>query len=287
MNFLKYLIMKKTIVFILFLSMFSVNVFSKTVRLLAIGNSFSEDGIENYLYDLVQANGDTIIIGNMYIGGCSLEMHYKNMLADSPHYNYRKIVDGVKTKSPKFSLKDALQDEAWDFISFQQVSSHSGVYESYFPYISELIDYSRKFSKKNDFQLILHMTWAYAKDSSHEGFKTYHKNQLEMYYAIISTVQKIANSIKADIIIPTGTAIQNGRTSLLGDTYCRDGYHLELNFGRYTAACVWLESLFGVSAIGSKFNPSNIDKTQLKIAQYAAHYAVKYPFSITDLTRLK
>ena len=37
--------------------------------------------------------------------------------------------------------------------------------------------------------------------------------------------------------------IQNGRSTALGDTFNRDGYHLELTYGRYTAACTWFETL--------------------------------------------
>ncbi len=47
------------------------------------------------------------------------------------------------------------------------------------------------------------------------------------------------------MVIPAGTAIQNARTSSQGDTYTRDGYHLEQTYGRFTAACVWFEKLFG------------------------------------------
>ncbi len=40
--------------------------------------------------------------------------------------------------------------------------------------------------------------------------------------------------------LPTaGTAIQNLRTSYMGDTLTRDGYHLEVNTGRYTVSMTW------------------------------------------------
>ena len=50
----------------------------KTVRILAIGNSFSQDAVEQYLHELAEAEGISTIIGNMFIGGCSLERHVKN-----------------------------------------------------------------------------------------------------------------------------------------------------------------------------------------------------------------
>ena len=62
-----------------------------TVRILAIGNSFSEDAVEQHLYDLAKEEGVPVIIGNMYIGGCSLERHVNNARNDAPAYRYRKI----------------------------------------------------------------------------------------------------------------------------------------------------------------------------------------------------
>ena len=50
----------------------SVTVKQSPLRILAIGNSFSQDAVEQYLYELLKAEGIEAIIGNMYIGGCSL-----------------------------------------------------------------------------------------------------------------------------------------------------------------------------------------------------------------------
>ena len=70
------------------------------IRILAIGNSFSQDAVEQYLYELFDAAGIKVVIGNMYIPGCSLERHYNNSLSDKAEYAYRKIVDGEKTNTP-------------------------------------------------------------------------------------------------------------------------------------------------------------------------------------------
>ena len=37
------------------------------IRILAIGNSFSEDAIESHLYELAKESGKTVIVGNLYI----------------------------------------------------------------------------------------------------------------------------------------------------------------------------------------------------------------------------
>jgi len=52
------------------------------LKVLAIGNSFSEDAIENYLYDLAKTSNKKMVIGNLYIGGASLELHVKNATDD-------------------------------------------------------------------------------------------------------------------------------------------------------------------------------------------------------------
>lgn len=75
------------------------------VRILAIGNSFSEDAIENYLYDLAQAENIEVIIGNLYIGGAPLDLHWHNAKENIPAYDYRKIDRcGHKTNTQKRPL---------------------------------------------------------------------------------------------------------------------------------------------------------------------------------------
>ena len=103
-----------------------------TLRVLAIGNSFSQDAVEQNLHELGKSAGYTIIIGNMYIGGCPLDRHVRNARNDAPAYVYCKInAEGEKTKTDSVSLARALADEPWDYVSMQQASPLSGIYESY------------------------------------------------------------------------------------------------------------------------------------------------------------
>lgn len=275
--------MKKTVVLFLTILLSVTLIYAKQIKLLAIGNSFSDDAIEHYLYGLAKANGDSIIIGNMYIGGCSLERHYKNALNNTNDYSYRKITNGEKIVTSDFRLIDAIIDEEWDFISFQQVSSLSGIFESYFPYLDDLLEYVKKHSTNNDVQFVLHATWAYAQASTHPGFANYNNYQAEMYNAIIDASSRAADKAGIKIIIPAGTAIQNGRTSSLGDTFCRDGFHLELTYGRYTASCAWYEKLFGNSVVGNSYVPSTINPFQARVSQLAAHNAIINPSSVTPI----
>ena len=70
---------------------------TEPVKILAIGNSFSEDAIEQNLSELASAAGYTTIIGNLYIPGCSLERHYDNAARNNEAYRYRKIGTDNKT----------------------------------------------------------------------------------------------------------------------------------------------------------------------------------------------
>ncbi len=198
-------------------------------------------------------------------------------------YSFRKIVNGELTKTDGYTLKEAFQNEKWDYVSFQQVSQHSGMAETFFPYIDSLMVFARKHTSNPDLKIILHANWAYAKDSKHTGFAGYGNDQLTMFHAIVNAVQLVAGRAGTDCIVPSGTAIQNGPTNSLGDSFCRDGYHLEPTYGRYTAACVWFEKLCGISTIGSAYKPESMTPFEAQIAQYAAHYAVRNPTLITSL----
>ena len=256
----------------------------KTVRILAIGNSFSQDAVEQYLHELAEAEGISTIIGNMFIGGCSLERHVKNARDNAPAYAYRKIgTDGKKREKGKMSLETVLADEDWDYVSLQQASPFSGMYETYEASLPELIEYVKaRLPKKT--KLMLHQTWAYASTSKHSGFKNYNCNQLTMYQAIANAVKKAAKANKIKIVIPSGTAIQNARTSFIGDHLNRDGYHLDVKIGRYTAACTWFERIFKHNVVGNPYAPEGLDEARKTVAQKAAHAAVKHPYKVTELS---
>ena len=56
-----------------------------TMKILCIGNSYSV-GATKYLHQIAKQYGDDIDVCNLYIGGCSLERHAKNIREDIPDY---------------------------------------------------------------------------------------------------------------------------------------------------------------------------------------------------------
>lgn len=256
----------------------------KIVRILAIGNSFSEDAVENYLYNLATATGHDVIIGNMYIGGCSLETHVENALNNQANYEYRKInLSGAFSNEGGWSISKVLADENWDYISFQEVSQNSGIYSNFETYLPTLVDYVKTLSSNPKAKYMLHQTWAYAKNSTHSGFANYDKDQMKMYTAIVDAVNRAGELTAIDMIVPAGTAIQNGRTSIIKDNFTKDGYHLDLNIGRFTAACTWFEKIFESSVIDNTYKPIALSDYEAQIAKNAAHYAVLSPSKVTEM----
>ena len=62
------------------------------MNVLSIGNSFSQDA-HTYLHQIARKNGDELNAFNLYIGGCPLSLHYRNMLKDDDSYEF--FVNGV------------------------------------------------------------------------------------------------------------------------------------------------------------------------------------------------
>ncbi len=250
-----------------------------TVRILAIGNSFSQDAVEQNLYELAAEDGIPLIIGNAYIAGCSLERHVLNSRDDKKAYSYRKIDGNGKKVTDKVSLSEILADEEWDYVSFQQSSPYSGQYETYKAWLPELYGYVAE-RVPDDAKFLMHQTWAYAADSKHKGFANYGNDQMTMYSAIVKANKKAAKLVGIQTIVPSGTAVQNARTSLIGDRMCRDGYHLNVVWGRYTAACAWYETLFG-NVSDNEYAPEGMNVIYREACQEAAADAVRQPFKVT------
>lgn len=254
------------------------------IKVLAIGNSFSEDALENYLYEMAGAENVPMVIGNLYIGGASLEQHWNNAQANAPAYDYRKIKEGERTNTPETTIEAAIKDENWDYISFQQVSGSSGKYETFVEPLPAMLDYVKDRTTNPEVQYILHQTWAYSENSTHSNFPNYGSDQVAMYEALVDAIRRAKIAHDIDFVVPAGTAIQNGRNTLIGDNFTRDGYHLDLGIGRYTAASTWFEALTGLSAVGNSFAPETLTETEVAIAQHAAHAAVLDPDRVTILS---
>ena len=235
--------MKRSIFLLLLVYPLLLMASGDTLRILCIGNSFSMDAVEQELLPLAQAEGVTLMVGDLYIGGCSLERHVNSIRQHIPDYTYNELRNGRHEAYEHVTSNEALRKYDWDIVTMQQASHYSGMWETYEPWLGVLIDSVKAICPKA--KIAWHMTWAYSKDSNHGGFKNYNCDQQEMYARICACADKVMEKYPFDIFIPVGHAVQKARGTKLGDTFCRDGFHLSFEYGRYLAACVWLQTLTG------------------------------------------
>lgn len=225
------------------------------IKILAIGNSFSQDAT-HYLHQIAAADHVDLKVVNLYIGGCSLERHWNNILTEAEDYLYEE--NGEST-GKNISIQKALAMEEWDYIVTQQVSHESGLKETYHPWLENMVSYIRE--KAPRAEILLQETWAYEIDSLHEGFANYGQNQQEMYEKLSSAYRDAARQIDVRLI-PCGDIIQKVRKIEPfiyedgGMSLCRDGFHMNLIYGRYLLAAVWYKTLTRRGIRSNSYIPS-------------------------------
>lgn len=242
------------------------------IRILCIGNSFSWDAVEQELVPLCEASGVEVEIHNLFYGGCSLEQHVQFLLLDTATYSHRVCTNATpRVIQDTISLRQALQNGTYDYISLQQASHDSGIRSSYEPWLGMLIDTVKSYQP--DAQLCWMQTWAYSQNATHWAYPLYQNDQQTMYDSIVACLQiPLAHQL---LVLPCGAAIQLARKTKLGDTLCRDGYHLNYVYGRYTAACVWYEYITGKDVRKNKYRNTQMTGQQRRWTQKSAHQAIQ------------
>ena len=253
----------------------------KELKILSIGNSFSDDTVE-YLWQIAKACGvEKVRLGNFYIGGCTLDTHYENAVHDAPAYEYRTNTDGEWHTRYNARLSEALLPDEWDVISFQQQSMASGIAET-FTHLDDLVAYVRGRVGEN-VVFAWNMTWAYQQDCEIDSFQYFQRNQATMYQMIVQTAQNVVLKNPAfSLFSPTGTAIQNARTSFLGDGLTRDGFHLHYEIGRYIAGLTYFSALTGMDVQKISYAPQGVSEAEKEVALEAVVNALNNPFSVTE-----
>jgi hypothetical protein len=206
-------------------------------KILSISNSFGEDATR-YLYGLARSEKEEIMVVTLYIGGCSLYRHYRNMLSEEKAYSL--CINGTRSGF-SVSIKQALLSDDWDYVVLQQSSPASAKEETYFPYVNELSAYVKKLAPNA--KQLLQMTWSFAEGCTRFA-KTDYATRDEMIPEIRRCYEKAAKMIKSDGVIPSLLAM-NKLYDAIGDETYRDGFHASYGIGRYMLACVWYMSIFG------------------------------------------
>ena len=197
-----------------------------------------------------------------YHGGASLYQHYANI--GTNFYTYWYTDEQIWKSESSKSLEYIVKAQNWDYIIFQQGSSDSGKFDTYEPYLSNLIKYvSGLIDHKT--KICFNMTQPYA--LGYSGLSVYSDSQDVMYASIEDATKNVYTSVGIETIIPVGIAIQLARQTTLNSygSYSQgqlssDGTHLDGGIGRLVAGYTWIMALLrdelNLSIWNSHFYPS-------------------------------
>lgn len=296
---MKTLIKLKIFALTLFLSLqLNAQSTSRTLRVLLIGNSFSQNATK-YLPQMAQESSIKLIFGRAEMGGCSLKRHWDSVLVNNADTNKGKAYNGK-------SLRQLLASQKWDIVTMQQYSLLSADAATYIPYAKNLFDLVKQYQPQA--KVLVHQTWAYRADAKSFGNVMGDKkaqNQQEMWQKSRAAYHLLAKNLGGLSIIPSGDAFNavatDAKWGFKKDTSFNEkiavypelpkdqnslnvGYtwsgDKKLNFdanhaneaGCYLAGLVWYQVLLGQNPLNLKFKPSSVAPD---FATYLKQTAVK------------
>lgn len=193
---------KTTLVAVLVLTMclqLNARQAGKTLRVLMIGNSFSQNA-SRYLPQMAEEVNVNLVLGRAEMGGCSLKRHWDSVLINNIDTSRGKAYKGQ-------SLRQLLSSQKWDIVTMQQYSRLSGDEATYQPFAQNLYELVKHYQP--DARIFIHQTWAYRADAVNWGKidgKKRAKNNQEMWKKSRAAYHHIAKSLGNLPIIPSGDA---------------------------------------------------------------------------------
>lgn len=243
------------------------------MNILSIGNGISSDA-HRFLPQMALADGEELLLCNLYIENCSLEQHWNNWREEKTDYDYEVYLpfETELNRPDGVALHEAVEDEDWDIITLQQSTALSGIPESYSPFLSELAEYCRMVQPNA--KIMVHQTWAYESGCASPAFANYGRNQQEMYKALTEAYVNAALEADIDLIIPSGRAWQSARSTEIGDRLTVDGCRAN-DLGCFLASACFYESAFGKSIYNNSFYLPDTDPRITELLKLCAHTAVE------------
>ena len=267
-------------------------VFAAALKVLTIGNSFSEQMV-SAMPPIAKDMGLELDICSLYIGGCSFERHWKNVCDPTNRpYSVTRNTLGTSVKGFKGNIPEMLKADKWDVVTIQQASHFSWKPETYHPYADDLVKTIRELAPQA--KIVVHETWSYSPWD--RRFAKWKIDQNEMYEKLHAAYGDFAKQYGFEVI-PTGTAVQLWRKELpvkytensFGGDTCgkgefeqKDGKwspkgdvcHMN-DRGNHLQALVWTAKLFGADVTTCKYEPEGVDKGMLSLMRKVAMEAVK------------
>lgn len=291
---------------------------TKPIRILSIGHSFSKDVMTTNLYNMfVEGGYSDITIGYLYMAGCSMPKHLYNIQNNLAQYEYAKNNSGRWVTKNNISALTALQEEEWDFVTVQSSPDYIGgqaisnfslgvnndgtqvsnVNMTEYEAMDQITDWIKANATNADVKIDYHMIWSFSADCELWSYAYHNYDQMKMYTNIVNiTQQKVQNHEDINRVIPSATAIQNVRSSFMGDNFNMpvvpgtqaDGYHLN-DYGDYVAALTWYCHYSGDNAnimAGYLGDGSvlNLTAEQFQAIAEAVNNALDIPYAVTEST---
>ena len=230
------------------------------MKILCIGNSFSCDATR-YLHGIAHADGVDIEIVNLYIGGCPLDRHFRNMKGD--RRDYLLFFNGCDTGF-NMSIKEALLSREWDIVTVQQASKKSYKKETYYPYITELVNYVKEMAPCA--KVIMHETWAYEDRSERLMKITGFERSYQMLEGIKKSYREVADELELDGLIPSGEMLEELVNRGIPTVHRVDSAHASYGIGRYALGLLWYRMLTGRTVAENTYNDFDVPIAEEEIA---------------------
>lgn len=267
------------------------------LKILMIGHSLGNDSTFLLPEVFKNENAGPLVVGVIYHSGCRLAQHLDYIDQKAAQYAYyeydtskdeewfratssgdfQAFVPGsgtdvyIEDGSIAQTMDFGLTRHDWDIIVTQAgVFEAAGVKDSAYNVnlkedVNKLLEYvlSKDIEPKTKPQIGWNITWTCPSDDMlNESYTSHlHNNFIDadfMYEAIVKNAQTvIAPAYEFDYIFPSGTAMQNARSSTFEpkDLY-RDTIHAN-DYGRLIVAYTWYCMLTGADINTCKFGPVN------------------------------
>lgn len=272
------------------------------INIFFIGNSFTMDSVTHLPGMLAAAGIKNVNMVHMYYGG-RLMSAYNEQWATAADYTCYTCNAGATswTTSSGKSLKSVAESRKWDIVTIQEHTGNSAAWEWNSTAKANFIGVINHIKESQaDAQIYYIMSQAYQNmDKIGSGSKpsiTW-TDQAGMYKVITDFAQAAMRDCDIDGIIPTGTMLQNLRTTSLNNDLglTRDGYHMDYGLSRYAASCTVFESIItpltNITLDNNtyRYPDSGEGKTPVTdanapIALQAARNAIATPYAVTDMS---
>jgi hypothetical protein len=181
-----------------------------SLKLLTIGNSYSNNATA-FLARIAASNGRQVTVFRSNVSGAPMELHVKRLEAfeadpESAEGRPYRQPDPRTGEVRDFSLREALEADAWDLVTLQQASLLSCQPGSFQPWAAKLVTYIRRHAPSAKIAVV--QTWAYRED--HPLFADGQLTPDLMFEQVRNTCASLAAELGLRVI-PVGTAFQQAR----------------------------------------------------------------------------